>query len=91
MALREIDQFFQCAMTEPHIGRMRDRFGLHRGVDHNPFEIPGRQGSGLCATDRLSWISATSCSAPRRWRQCVSDERLNGSLWQKLSSPQKNW
>ena len=44
----------------------------------------------LCATDRLSWISATSCASPSRWRQCVSDERSNGSLWQKLSSPQKN-
>ena len=43
----------------------------------------------LCATDRLSWISPTSCSSPRRWRQRVIEERSNGSLWQKLSSPQK--
>jgi hypothetical protein len=37
------------------------------------------------------WVRhATSCSSPSLWRQCVSDERSNGSLWQKLSSPQKN-
>lgn len=45
----------------------------------------------LCATDRLSWIKAASCSSPRRWRQRVNDERSKGSLWQKLSSPQKYW
>ena len=47
MAPREIDQFFQCAMAQPRIGRVRDRFGLHRGVDHDPFEITGRQRAGL--------------------------------------------
>ena len=26
-----------------------------------------------------------------RWRQRVSDERSNGSLWQKNSSPQNSW
>jgi len=45
----------------------------------------------LCATDRLSWIRAASSSSPRRWRQRVSDERSNGSLWQNDSSPQKYW
>ena len=28
-----------------------------------------------CATDRLSYSKATSCSSPRRWRQWVSEER----------------
>src|SRR5438270_104565 len=33
----------------------------------------------LCATDKLSWSKATNCSSPSRWRQCVSEERSNGS------------
>src|SRR6478752_5001425 len=45
----------------------------------------------LCANDRLSWISATSCSSPSRWRQRVIDDRSNGSRWQKINSPQKYW
>ena len=45
----------------------------------------------LCATDTLSWISATNCSSPRRWRHRASEERSKGSLWQKVCSPQKNW
>ena len=32
---------------QPRIGRMRDRFGLYRGVDHDPFEITARQCPGL--------------------------------------------
>ena len=39
------------------------------------------------ATDRLSWISATSFSSPIRWRQRVSDERSKVSLCWKNSSP----
>jgi hypothetical protein len=42
------------------------------------------------AVFRLSWISATSFSSPIRWRQRVSDDRSNGSLWTKSSSPQKS-
>jgi len=42
------------------------------------------------AVARLSWISATSFSSPIRWRQRVSDERSNGSLWTKTSSPQNS-
>src|SRR5205814_1852783 len=41
--------------------------------------VADRQRPGLGATDRLSWISATSCASPSRWRQCVIDERSNGS------------
>ena len=37
------------------------------------------------AADRLSWISATSCSSPSRWRQRVIDERSSGSRWQKVT------
>src|SRR5437764_430820 len=33
----------------------------------------------LCATDKLSWSKATNCSSPSRWRQCVIEERSNGS------------
>jgi hypothetical protein len=47
VAPRQFDQFFQCAMAQPRIGRVRDRFRLYRGVDHNPFEIAGRQSAGL--------------------------------------------
>ena len=47
VAPREMDQFFQCAMAQPRIGRMGDRFGLYRGVDHDPFEIAGCQRPGL--------------------------------------------
>jgi hypothetical protein len=68
-------------------GRMRDRFWLHRGVDHYPLKILLASARVLCATERLSFSSATSSPG----RQCVVDERSNGSWWQKLSSPQKNW
>ena len=47
VAPRQFDQFFQGAMAQPRIGRVRDRFRLHRGVDHHPFEITGRQRPGL--------------------------------------------
>jgi len=47
MAPRQIDQFFQGAMAQPRVGRMGDRFGLHGGVDHHPFEITARQRPGL--------------------------------------------
>ena len=40
----------------------------------------------LCATDRLSWISATSCSSPSRWRQRVIDDRSNGSGQDELAA-----
>jgi hypothetical protein len=30
VAPRQIDQFFQCAMAQPRIGRMRDRFRVNR-------------------------------------------------------------
>ena len=42
------------------------------------------------AAFRLSWISATSFSSPIRWRQRVSDERSNGGLCRKNSSPQNS-
>ena len=35
----QIDQLLQRAMTQPRVGRMRNRFGLHGRVDHDPFEI----------------------------------------------------
>jgi len=44
---RQIDQFLQRAVAQPCIGRVSDRFRLYRGVDHDPFEIAGRQCSGL--------------------------------------------
>jgi hypothetical protein len=47
VASRQIDQFSQRAVAQPCIGRMGNRFGLHRGVDHDPFEIAGRQRPGL--------------------------------------------
>jgi hypothetical protein len=43
------------------------------------------------AVSRLSWISAVSLSSPIRWRQRVSDERSNGVLCWKNSSPQNSW
>jgi len=42
------------------------------------------------AVFRLSWISTTSFSSPTRWRQRLSDDRSNGSLWTKNSPPQKS-
>jgi hypothetical protein len=88
MAPREIDQFFQCAMTQPRIGPVRDGLGLYRVPTTTRSRSRFASAPVLCAT---AWISATSCSSPSRWRQCVSDERSNDSRWQKLSSPQKNW
>jgi hypothetical protein len=89
--LGEADQLLERPVRQPGVGRMRDRLGLHRGVDDDPLEILGLQAPILCAADRLSWISATSCSSPRRWRQRVNDERSNGAACWKVSSPQKNW
>jgi hypothetical protein len=43
----QIDQLFKGAMAQPRIGQVGDRFRLHRGVDHDPLEITGRQCSGL--------------------------------------------
>jgi hypothetical protein len=47
VAAREIDQLFQGAMAQPRVGRVGDRFGLYCGVNHDPFEIAGRQRPGL--------------------------------------------
>jgi len=43
------------------------------------------------ATARLSCRSTVIRSSPMRWRQRVIDDRWNGNLWQKNSSPQKYW
>ena len=47
VALGKIDQLLQRPMAQPCVGRMRDRLRLHRGVDHHPLEIAGRQRPGL--------------------------------------------
>ena len=47
VAARQRDQFLQCPVTQPRIGRMGDRFGLHRGVDHHPLEVTRCYGAGL--------------------------------------------
>jgi hypothetical protein len=47
VAPREIDQFFQSAMVQPRMGWMGNRFGLYRGIDHDPLDIAGRQRVGL--------------------------------------------
>ena len=47
VALCEIDQLLQRAVAQPGVGRMGDRLRLHRGVDHHPLEIAGRQRPGL--------------------------------------------
>ena len=47
VAPRQIDQFFQGAAAQPGISRVRDRLGLHRSVDHDPFEITARQRAGF--------------------------------------------
>src|SRR4030088_1909456 len=54
---------------------MRDRLRLHGGVDHHPFEVAVASAPLLCATDKLSWTKAPSCSSPNRFRQCVSEDR----------------
>ena len=43
VALRQSDQLLQRAMTQPGVGRVGDRLWLHRGIDHHPLEIAGRQ------------------------------------------------
>jgi hypothetical protein len=44
-AFGQIDQFLDCAMREPRVGRMRDRLLLHGGVHHHPLQILGRDGA----------------------------------------------
>ena len=41
LAFGQIDQLLDRAVGEPGVGRMRDRFLLHGGVHHDPFEIFG--------------------------------------------------
>ena len=41
LAFGQIDQLLDRTVGEPGIGRMRDRFLLHGGVHHDPFEIFG--------------------------------------------------
>ena len=41
LALGQIDQLLDRAVDEPRVRWMGDRFLLHGGVHHNPFEILG--------------------------------------------------
>lgn len=45
--LGEPDQLLERPVHEARVGRMRDRLGLHRGVDDDPLEILRLQGAGL--------------------------------------------
>jgi hypothetical protein len=77
-------------MHELGVGRKRHRLRLHGCVDDNLEKSEGLAAFVRVATFRLSWSSATSLSSPICWRQRVSDDRSNGSLWTKNSSPQKS-
>jgi len=81
VAPREIDQFFQCAMAQPRIGRMRDRFGLYRRVDHDPFEITARQCPGLvrhrqALLDQRRQLFFAQALTPMRQRRAVERQAV---------------
>ncbi len=78
--LRQPDQTLPRPVHEPGVGRERHRLDC-TVVSTMTVRV---------AVARLSWISATSFSSPILWRQRVSDERSNGVLCRKNSSPQNS-
>jgi hypothetical protein len=70
---------------------MGDRLGLHRRVDHDPFEIAGRQRLGLVRyrqtlLEQRHQMLFPQPLAPVRQRRAVERQFVA-----ELSSPQKNW
>jgi len=87
----ESDELDERPMHEPRVGRMGHRLGLHRGVDHHPLEILGLDGAGLVRHRQALLHQRHELLLAQALTPTVIDERSNGSLWQKLSSPQKYW
>jgi hypothetical protein len=65
--------------------------GLDRRVHRQPLEVPDLDRAGLVRHRETFPDQGHELLLARRWRQRVIDERSNGSVWQKLSSPQKYW
>jgi hypothetical protein len=90
LAFGQIDQFLNRAVGEPSVGRMRDRFLLHGGVHHDPFEIFGLDRPGpVCHRKALLQerrdLLLTQPLAPARQRravkwQLVSEHRFSAEI-----------
>src|SRR5437763_7599070 len=78
-ALGEIDQLLQRAMDSRASVGCAIAFGCTVVSTTTRSRSRVAKAPVLCATDKLSWSKATNCSSPSRWRQCVSEERSNGS------------
>jgi hypothetical protein len=88
--LRQLRQPLARPMHELGVGRKSTALGCTVVSTMTMEKSAGFAAPVRAATDRLSWISATSFSSPIRWRHRVSDERLKVSLCWKNSSPQNN-
>jgi hypothetical protein len=81
LALGQIDQLLDCPVGEPGVGRMCDRFLLHGGVHHNPFEILGLDRPGpMCHRKALLQqrrnLFLTQPLAPARQRRAIERCRV---------------
>jgi len=80
-AFGQIDQLFDSAVSEPRIGRMRDRFLLHGGVHHHPLEILGRDGAGSvrhrkALLQQRGELFLTQSLTPARQRRAIKRKRV---------------
>ena len=47
LRFRQADQLLQSPVHQPRVGRMRDRFRLHRRIDHDAFQVLDRDRARL--------------------------------------------
>jgi hypothetical protein len=90
LALGQIDQLLDRAVDEPRVRWMGDRFLLHGGVHHDPFEILGLDRSASvrhreALLQQRGDLLLTQPLAPAGQRRAV--ERSNGSSCRNLWRP----
>ena len=93
LLLGQAHQMLAGAGQQFGVGREGNGLWLYRSIDDHAGEV-GRlcgavQVQVQVAAAKLSCNNTTSFSSPMRLRQRVIEERSNGNLWRKNSSPQK--
>jgi hypothetical protein len=81
--LGEPHQTLARQMHELGAGRERDRLRLNGHVDDDFRKVRGLGRAGARRRAQTLLDQRAGFSLPIRWRQRVSDERSNGSLWTK--------
>ena len=76
VAARQTDQLLQGLVAQLRIGRVGDRLGLHRRVDHHPFAIAARQRPALvryrqALLDQRRELALAEPPPPMRQRRAV--------------------